>query len=102
MLQQETKRDNLVTAGIVCGVLGFVVTNIMYWLVVPGFVLGLAAAVLGWIAHRRGQAPAAAVAVAITLGVVSMLLVPSFISTANSAEDWGRDCALHPEQDPNC
>jgi predicted MFS family arabinose efflux permease len=100
MLKQETRQDNLAKAGIVCGVLGFAVTNVMYWLVVPGLVLGLAAAVLGWMARRRGHREIAAVA--ITLGVVTMLLVPSFISNANSAEDWGRDCALDPEHDPNC
>ena len=100
LLQQETKRDNAAVAGVVCGVLGFAVTNIMYWLVVPGFVLGLAAALLGWRARRRGLREIAAVA--ITLGLVTMILVPSFISTADSAEDWGRDCALHPEHDPNC
>jgi hypothetical protein len=37
-----------------------------------------------------------------TLGVVSVLLVPAIISTADAAEEWGRDCALHPESDSNC
>ena len=99
-VQEVTKRDTLGIAAITCGVLGFVVTNVMYWMVVPGFVLGLAAALLGWKVLRQGRRELAAVA--ITLGVVTMILVPSFVQTANSAEDWGRDCALHPEQDPNC
>ena len=100
LVRDETKRDNVALGAVVCGVLGFVVTNIMYWLVLPGLVLGLAAALLGWMARRRGHREIAAVA--ITLGVVTMILVPSFIATADSAEEWGRDCALDPKHDPNC
>ena len=99
-VQEATNRDTLGFAAITCGVLGFVVTNIMYWMVVPGFVLGLAAVLLGWKLRRRGGREIAAVA--ITLGIVTMILVPSFVQTAESNEDWGRDCALHPEHDPNC
>jgi hypothetical protein len=40
--------------------------------------------------------------VALTLGIVAVLLVPAIISIADAAEDWGRDCALHPASDPNC
>ena len=40
--------------------------------------------------------------VAITLGIVAMLLVPATLSIDSAAEDWGPDCALHPESDPNC
>ena len=37
-----------------------------------------------------------------TLGVVALLLVPAINSVADDAEEWGRDCALHPSADPNC
>ena len=100
MLQQETARDNVPKAALGCAVLGFASTVLMYWLVVPGLVLGLAAVVLGWRARRRGNLQLATVAV--TLGVATLILVPAFIMVAEGAEDWGRDCALHPEQDPNC
>ena len=99
-VEEATKRDTLGLAAIVCGVLGFAAVNLMYWMVVPGFVLGLAAALLGWKVLRQGRRELAAVA--ITMGVLTMILVPSFLQVASSNEDWGRDCALHPEHDPNC
>ena len=100
MLQQETRQDNWAKAALVCGVLGFMSTVVMYWLVVPGLVLGLAAVVLGWRARRRGNLQLATVA--LTLGVATLILVPAFIMVAEGAEDWGRDCAPDPQHDPNC
>lgn len=105
MLQQETAeettRDNVPKVALACAVLGFASTVVMYWLVVPGLVLGLAAVLLGWrTVRRRGNLQLATVA--ITLGVATMILVPAFIIVADSAEDWGRDCALDPQHDPNC
>ena len=105
MVQQETvpetARDNVPKVALACAVLGFVSTVVMYWLVVPGLVLGLAAIVLGWRALRRGGNLQLAT-VALTLGVVTMILVPAVIMVAEGAEDWGRDCALDPQHDPNC
>ena len=100
MLQQETARDNVPIAALACAVLGFVSAIVMYWLVVPGLVLGLAAAVLGWFARRRGQRELGSVA--ITLGLVTMLVVPVVNMAAHDGEQWGRDCALDPQHDPNC
>lgn len=98
--QREKVRDAVPGAAIACGVLGILGAAAMYWLVVPGVVLGLAAVVLGWIARRREHREVGSVAM--TLGVIAVLLVPAFNTTADEAERWGRDCALHPEADPNC
>jgi hypothetical protein len=104
MSQQETVHapatDNVPKAALACGILGFMSTVVMYWLILPGLVLGLAAVLLGWRARRRGELQLTTIA--ITLGVVTMILVPAFVIVAEGAEDWGRDCALHPEQDSNC
>ena len=97
---QEVDQDTLPKAALACAVLGLLASVLMYWLVVPGIVFGVAAVVLGWRARKRGQREFGSVALA--LGIVAILLVPSTLSIAASAEDWGRDCALNPEMDPNC
>ena len=71
-----------------------------YWLIVPGVILGAVAVVLGWRARRDGDSEHGSVAIA--LGIVAILLVPSVLWVAESAENWGRDCALDPTHDPNC
>lgn len=35
--------------------------------------------------------------VAMTLGVVAIPPHACYLSTADNAEEWGRDCTLHPE-----
>ncbi|HLG00171.1 MAG TPA: hypothetical protein VI916_06855 [Acidimicrobiia bacterium] len=90
----------MTTAALAAGVLGVVTAFVMYWLVVPGVLLGLAAVLLGVLGRRRVRSEAGTVA--ITLGVVAILAVPAFLSTADSAEEWGRDCALDPSHDSNC
>jgi hypothetical protein len=87
-------------AALAVGVLAVVGAFVAYWMVLPGVVLGLAAVGLGVRSRRRGRSEAASVAIA--LGVVAILAVPAFLVTADSAEEWGRDCALDPSHDPNC
>jgi hypothetical protein len=82
------------------GVVGLASSFLMYWMIVPGVVLGLVAIWLGVRCLRQGQGAPAAVAV--TLGVVGLLVIPAFLVVADGAEDWGRDCALDPAHDPNC
>ncbi len=82
------------------GVLGVLAAVWVYWLILPGVILGAAAVVLGWRTRRNGGSERGSVAMA--LGIVAILLVPSAWSIADSAEDWGRDCALDPTHDPNC
>src|SRR5688572_28414826 len=100
MTQQLKTEVQAPIAALACGVLGFAAGIVMYWLVVPGAILGLAAIVLGWRARQRGQKELGSVAM--TLGIVALLLVPATNMIADGAEDWGRDCALQPEADPNC
>ena len=100
MTQQDTTTGRLPAIAVACGVAGLLASFVMYWLVLPGIVLGLAAVGLGWRARAGGRREIGSVAIA--LGVVGVLLVPAFLQTATGAEDWGRDCALHPEHDPNC
>jgi hypothetical protein len=98
--QQSMKGSGLRVAAIAAGVCGLASTFLMYWLVLPGIVLGAAAVVLGIQSRRAGWREAGSVAIA--LGVVAILAVPAFLVTADGAEDWGRDCALDPTHDPNC
>lgn len=100
LTQQERVQDKMPAIALGCGVIGLIVGFMMYWLVIPGVVLGLAAVVLGVRVRRSG--PRELGSVAIALGVVGILLVPAFINVERNGEDWGRDCALHPEDDPNC
>ena len=103
MIQEEARTNRVtITAAIavIAGIVGVVTAFLMYWLVLPGVVLGLAAVLLGAKIRRRG--PSDAATVAITLGLVAILAVPAFHATADSAEQWGRDCALDPSHDPNC
>ena len=79
-----------------CGVLAVLTAVWIYWLVLPGVLLGVAAVVLGWRLRRNGGSEAGSAAMA--LGIVAVLLVPSILVVANEAESWGRDCARHPAQ----
>lgn len=87
-------------AALACGVLGAASGVMLYWLIVPGLLLGAAAIFLGWRERRANDA--ARGNIAITLGIVAILLVPATHAIADTAEQWGRDCALDPAMDPNC
>lgn len=85
--------------------LGVAAVIVAYWLVLPAVVLGLTAVVLGVIARRRTAPGARAheiATVAVCLGAVAILFTPVVLMQTSAAEDWGRDCALHPEEDENC
>jgi len=97
---RQISRRSEATVGLACGVLAVLAAVWIYWLVLPGVILGIAAVVLGWRARRKGASEVGSVALA--LGIVAVLLVPSVIFIANDAENWGRDCALDPTRDPNC
>jgi hypothetical protein len=97
---QQISSKTEARVALACGVLAVLTAVWMYWLVLPGVILGLAAVVLGWRGRRKGHSEVGSVA--LTLGVVAVLLVPSVIVLANDAENWGRDCALDPESDPEC
>jgi hypothetical protein len=97
---RDRSEHRVAVAALACGVLGVLGAYASWWLVAPGLVLGIAATALGWRARRCGSREQGSVA--ITLGVVAVLLVPAFHATADDAERWGRDCALDPEHDPNC
>lgn len=88
------------TIAFVCGVVGVVAAVWVYWLILPGLILGAVAVVLGWRTRRKGGSERGSVAIA--LGIVAILLVPSVLAVTDGAEDWGRDCALDPSHDPNC
>lgn len=96
----ESSKSSLPVIALGCGVLGVVAAVWIYWLVVPGVVLGIAAVVLGWRSRRGGASEPASIAIA--LGLVAILLVPSVMAIANSAENWGRDCESNANPDPNC
>jgi len=99
-MQQEQVRTKKPSIALACGVLGVLAAVWAYWLVVPGVILGAVAVVLGWRSRRNGVNELGSVAIA--LGIVAILLVPSVLSVTHDAENWGRDCALEPTHDPNC
>lgn len=85
--------------GLVLGAFGVLAAVWTFWLVVPGIVLGVAAIALG--IHSRRRAPNEVSSVAIALGIVALMLVPSVLVVVDGAEDWGRECALNPSN-PDC
>ena len=93
-------RSKSQSIALACGVLGVLAAVWVYWLVLPGVILGAVAVVLGWRTRRNGGSELGSVAM--TLGIVAILLVPSVLSVAHNAEQWGRDCASEPTHDPNC
>ena len=97
MQQISSKREWIAPA---CGVLGVLAAVWVYWMILPGLLLGAVAVVLGWRTRRNGASERGSVAMA--LGIVAIFLVPSALFIADGAEDWGRDCALDPTHDPNC
>ena len=82
-----------------CAVLAVATAVWMYWLVIPGALLGAAAVALGVRLHRSGGRTLGAAT--ISLGVAALFLVPSLLYVTGEAEDWGRDCALNPTN-PDC
>ena len=91
--------DGWSMAGVVFGALGALAAVWAYWLLVPGILLSIAAIALGIRARRRSSREAGSVAIA--LGIVALLLVPSVLVIVDAAEDWGRGCALNPSN-PDC
>jgi hypothetical protein len=98
MPQNNFKTQSMIAFG--CGVLGVASAVWVYWLILPGVILGVVAVVLGL--RTRGKDGSERGSVAIALGIVAILLVPSVLAVADGAENWGRDCALDPTHDPNC
>ena len=98
-MEQVSNRKQWIA--LACGVLGVFAAVWAYWLILPAVILGAVALVLGWQSRRRsGGSEIGSVAVA--LGIVSILLVPSVIFVADGAEEWGRDCVTDARPDPNC
>jgi hypothetical protein len=97
--RNETQWHGRAASAVASGALGIAAAVWAYWLVAPGLVFGIIAVVLGAGSHRRGARVAGSVAVA--LGIVAVLLVPSVLFVVAEAEDWGRHCALDPTN-PDC
>jgi uncharacterized membrane protein (UPF0136 family) len=97
----QISNKTLSMIALACGVLGVIAAVWVYWLILPGVILGSVAVVLGWHTRRKEEGSERG-SVAMALGIVAILLVPSVLAVAHSAEDWGRDCALDPTHDPNC
>ncbi len=106
LIREVRPSDTLAGVGLALAVLALLGAAFVYWLVVPGVVLGAAAATLGFIARRRaiagGRGSRDLAVVVITLGVVAILFTPVVMMASKAGEDWGRSCALDPQHDPNC
>lgn len=97
--------DSLALWALVSAALGLVAVIVAYWMIIPAVLLGLVAVIVGVIARQRaavGDRARDIATVAVCLGAVAMLFTPVILTHTSAAEDWGRDCALHPEQDENC
>ena len=97
-MQKSTSK--IQSIALACGVLGVLAAVWAYWMIVPGVILGAVAVALGLRIRREEGDRRGSVAVA--LGIVAILLVPSVLAVANDAENWGRDCAADPTHDSNC
>lgn len=95
---ESTGRD-WSTIGAVLGALGITAAVWAFWMILPGIVFGAAAIGFGIASRRRTSGSRGSVAIA--LGIVALLLVPSVLAVVDGAEDWGRDCALNPAN-PDC
>lgn len=101
----DGRAQSLAQWGLVSAVLGVAAVVVMYWLVVPAVLFGLTAVILGLIAHRRAALTGwnrDMATAAVCLGAAAVLFTPVVLMQTAGAEDWGRDCALHPERDENC
>lgn len=94
-MEQADRRPMIALA---CGVLAAVLSVAMFWMVIPSVGLGIAAIVLGLRSKSgdsgKGREFAAA---AITLGIVAILGTGGSWITSASGENYGRGCALQPE-----
>jgi len=103
--ESEAQAQKLTMGAIACAVLGLAALVMAYWLVLPSIVFGIGAIVLGVMARRRSgdtQPGRDRATIAVTLGVVAVLMTPVILMHTAEAEDWGRDCAHDPNHDPNC
>ena len=89
------------SVGLACAVLAILAVVVMYWLWLPSIILGAVAIALG-IKGRRdaGGGPSARelAAAAIALGIAAVLLTPGVNMIAKGEADYGRKCALNPQQ----
>lgn len=89
------------TVGFACAVLAVLAAVAAYWLWLPSILLGAIGVGLGIVGRRRAVARGSgrdlAVA-AITLGVTAVLMTPAINLIAKGEADYGRKCALNPEQ----
>jgi len=85
--------------GVVLGALGILTAVWTYWMLIPGVACGIAAIVIGIRARRQTHSEAGSAAIA--LGIAALVLVPSVLVIVESAEEWGRECALNPTR-PHC
>jgi hypothetical protein len=97
----DVGKKRAATGGFACAVLAVLVALLMYWLWLPSIILGALGLGLGIVGRRQafvgGSARDLAVA-AIALGVVAILITPAVNLIAKGEADYGRKCALNPEQ----
>ncbi len=80
-------------AGFVCSLLGTVAAGLVFWLVVPQFVLGIAGGGLGawgWRAAKRGAGQGGLAVAAMVLGAIAVLSIPlAQLFYRAITGDWG-------------
>ena len=94
-------RDNRAAAlGFGCALIGALAAVAMFWLWLPSIVLGAIGVGFGIVGRRRALAGASArdlAVAAITLGIVAILLTPAANLINAGGEDYGRQCAVNPQ-----
>ena len=100
----DTTDNRTAALGFGCAFLGVLAAVFMFWLWLPSMILGALGVGLGLVGRRRALGGASArelTVAAVTLGIVAILLTPAANVINAGGEDYGRQCALNP-QDPDC
>lgn len=97
-IMEQTDRGPLIA--LVCGAIAALLSVAMFWMIVPSVGLGIAAIVLG-LRSKSGDAGKGRefAAAAVALGIVAILGTGGSWITSAAGEDYGRDCALNPQDD---
>ena len=82
--RNTAKYDNYGLASMVCGLLG----TLFFWLIVPGFVLGIIAVILGIMARIRLQDKKGKAIAGLVLGIAALALAIWLIAAAFGDSSW--------------
>ncbi len=101
---ESSSEGRLPVVSLVCGVLAVLLAIAMFWLIIPPVLLGIAATVLAVKVRKNPGSSGRArefAAAGMALGLAAILFVPGAYLISEGGEEYGRDCALMPN-DSDC